>query len=67
MKTIITLISTLLLITIGLQPISKGVKGSHLGENIHMNRVCCTLASEDSGSDGIGRTSFDRGYLSRFY
>lgn len=66
MKTLITLISTLLLVTIGLQPVSKGIKGSHPGENIHMNRACCIVASEDSGSDGIGGLSFDLGYLSRF-
>lgn len=68
MKTIITLfVSLLLLVTIGLQAVSQGVKGGGSGENSHMNRVCCILAGADSGSDGVGGPSFDRGYKSRFY
>ena len=67
MKTIIALLATLaLLVTIGLHPVSKGVKGGALRDAIHMNRVSHTLASLDSGSDGIGKPSFDRGYNSWF-
>ena len=63
MKTIITLITTLvLLVTVGLQPVSKGVEGGGLREITHMNRVSHTLVSLDSGSDGIGQPSFDRGH-----
>jgi len=47
--------------------ISKDVKGGRLGENLHMNHVCCAFASIDSGADGVGGPSFDRGYNSRFY
>ena len=62
MKTTIALFVTLiLLITISLHPVSKGVKGGVLREIIHMNRVSHTLASLDSGTDGVGRTSFDMG------
>jgi hypothetical protein len=68
MKTIITLITSLvLLVTIGLHPGSKGVKGGALRETIHMNRVLShTLASLDSGSDGVGGLSFDGGHTSWF-
>ena len=68
MKILIAMLATLvLLVTIGLDPVSKGVKGGTLGEMIHMNRVLShTLASLDSGSDGIGRPSFDTGHSSWF-
>jgi hypothetical protein len=67
MKTIIALSLTLvLLVTIGLRPISTGVKGGALHETNHMNRVSNTLPSLDSGSDGVGNPSFDRGYNSWF-
>ena len=65
MKTIITLITTLvLLVTIGLNPISKGVKGGDLREVIHMNRLSHTLASIHTVSDGAGGPSFDTGHNS---
>ena len=69
MKTIIALFVTLvLLVTIGLHPVSTGVKGSAHHETDHMNmlRVPNTLASLDSGSDGVGNPSFDRGHNSWF-
>ena len=67
MKILITLFVTLvLLITIGLQPDSRGTKGGRFGEPVHMNRLSGTLASLDSGSDGVGGPSFDTGYSSRF-
>jgi hypothetical protein len=63
MKTIISLLLTLvLLVTIGLRPVSMGVKGGALHEMDHMNRLSNTLASLDSGSDGVGNPSFDRGH-----
>ena len=68
MKTIIvSFVILLLLVTIGLQALSQGVKGGRLGENRHMNFVCCNLASADSGSDGVGGLSFDTGYNSLFF
>ena len=67
MKTIIALAVTLvLLMTIGLNPVSKGVKYDGIREAIHMNRLSHTLASLDSGSDGVGGFSFDRGHSSWF-
>jgi hypothetical protein len=67
MKILITLITILvLLVTIGLNPVSTGVKGGSLREFTHMNRVSQTLASIDSGSDGVGGPSFDRGHSSWF-
>jgi hypothetical protein len=67
MKILLTLLTTLvLLVTIGLNPVSKGVKGGSLREIIHMNRLSHTLASVDSGSDGVGRPSFDVGHSSWF-
>ena len=67
MKTMITLLAALiLLVMMGLRPISKGVKGGALHEADLMNRLCNTLASLDSGSDGIGQPSFDRGHSSWF-
>jgi hypothetical protein len=67
MKTIIALLATLvLLITMGLHPVSQGVKGGALRDAIHMNRLSNTLASLDSGSDRVGGPSFDRGYNSWF-
>ena len=67
MKVLITLITALfLLVTIGLHPISKGVRGSSPREIIHMNRVPHTLASVESGSDGVGAPIFDRGHNSWF-
>ena len=63
MKTIIALFATLLLlVTIGLRPVSTGAKGGALRDAIHMNRLSNTLASLDSGSDGVGRPSFDTGH-----
>jgi len=67
MKTIIALVVTLvLLVTIGLHPVSKGVKGGASQVTDHMNRVSNTLASLDSGSDGVGGPSFDTGNNSWF-
>ena len=67
MKTIIALLATLvLLVTIGLQPVSTGVKGGASQVTDHMNRVSNTLASLDSGSDGVGGPSFDTGNNSWF-
>jgi hypothetical protein len=67
MKTIIALAVTLvLLVTIGLNPVSKGAKGGGIREAIHMNRLSHTLASFDSGSDGVGGLSFDGGHSSWF-
>jgi len=67
MKTLITLFATLvLLVTIGLHPVSTGGKGGALHETNHMNRVSNTLASLDSGSDGVGGPSFDTGNNSWF-
>ena len=63
----ITLLAALiLLVMMGLRPISKGVKGGALHEANHMNRLSNMLASLDSGSDGIGQPSFDRGHSSWF-
>jgi len=67
MKTIIALLATLvLLVTIGLRPVSTGVKGGAFHDAIHMNRLSGTLASLDSGSDGVGGPSFDGGHNSWF-
>ncbi len=67
MKTIIALLATLvLLVTIGLRPVSTGVKGGALHGTNHMNRVSHTLASLDSGTDGVGAPSFDTGHNSWF-
>jgi len=67
MKTIIALFATLvLLVTIGLRPVSTGVKGGASQVTDHMNRLSNTLASTDSGSDGMGKPSFDRGLNSLF-
>jgi hypothetical protein len=67
MKTTIALFVTLvLLITIGLHPVSTGVKGGAPHEVIHMNRLSHTLASIDGGSDGAGGPSFDTGHNSWF-
>lgn len=67
MKTIIAMLVTfVLLVTIGLHPASKGVKGGGLHEAIHMNRLSHTLVSLDSGSHGAGNPSFDRGHESWF-
>ena len=67
MKTKIALLASLvLLITIGLHPVSTGAKGSASHETNHMNRLSNTLAGFDSGSDGVGNPSFDRGHNSWF-
>ena len=67
MKTLITLlVSLVLLVTIALQPASAGVKSGGIHETVHMNRLSPTLVSLDSGSDGVGRPSSDRGLRSWF-
>ena len=67
MKTLLALLVTLvLLVTIGLQPVSHGVRGGGHRDAIHMNRVSNTLAGLDSGSDGVGAPSFDTGHSSWF-
>lgn len=67
MKTLITLsIALVLLAAIGCHPSSRGVTGGGRGETGHMNRVSHTFASVDSGSDGVGGPSFDRGHSSWF-
>ena len=67
MKTLITLSVTLVLLaTIGCHPGPRGVTGGGLRDSVHMNRVSHTFASVDSGSDGVGRLSFDGGHSSGF-
>ena len=68
MKIVIVILAILvLLVTIGLNPVSKGVKGGAHGEMIHIDHVIShTLASLDSGSDGVGGFSFDGGRNSWF-
>jgi hypothetical protein len=67
MKTLITLSITLtLLATIGCQLSSRGVKGGGIHENVHMSRLSTTLVSANSGTDGVGKPSFDSG-ISPFF
>jgi len=67
MKTLIALpIILVLLGTMGCQPISRGVKDGGIRENVHMNRLSGALVSTDSGTDGVGEPSFDRGISSFF-
>ena len=67
MKTLITLSVTLaLLAMIGCQPRSRGVKSGEIHENVPMSRLSGTLVSADSGTDGVGKSSFDSGISSFF-
>jgi hypothetical protein len=67
MKTLITLAITLVfLVTIGCQPLSRGMTGGEPRDTVHMNRLSHVLANIDSGSDGIGASSFDSGIRSFF-
>jgi hypothetical protein len=67
MKTLITLSITLVvLVTIGCQPLSRGMTGGEHRDTVHMNRLSHVLANIDSGSDGIGGSSFDSGIRSFF-
>ena len=67
MKTLITLSITLVLLAmIGCHPSSRGVTGGGVRETVHMNRLSHALVSADSGTDGVGKPSFDGGHSSWF-
>jgi hypothetical protein len=52
--------------TIGSRPSSRGIKSGEVHQNIHMSRLSGTLVSADSGTDGMGKPTFDGG-ISAFF
>jgi hypothetical protein len=62
----IVLITLAFLTTIGCRPGSTGVKSGRVHDNAHMNRLSHTLVIADSGTDGAGKPSSDRG-VNRFF